>query len=207
MRFWIGGPRILGMRTGVSFGREDFRPARQAAVEGGFVYIVENDLGACKVGISRDPLARLASLQTGSAHRLRLAHVAATRCTGFEIEQRAHQLLAARSLSGEWFDCGPAAARHAVQASAEGLARPLAWVDPGQIPQIIALANEPGAAAPRAPRWPYYLAALLAIGGMLWFIRASLPPGQDAAPAMIGIAIAGVLLLGVLQILFRLLGR
>jgi cytochrome b subunit of formate dehydrogenase len=25
MRFWVGGPRILGLRTGVSFGPEDFR--------------------------------------------------------------------------------------------------------------------------------------------------------------------------------------
>lgn len=206
MRFWFGGPRLMGLRTGVSFGPEDFRAPRQATVEGGFVYIVENELGACKVGISRDPLARLAALQTGSPQRLRITHVAATRCSGFEIEQQAHELLSSRALTGEWFDCGPAAARHAVQTSAKMLRRPLAWVDPAQVPQIIALANGSPEPVNKPSNWLYYVVPAAVMLGLLALLRTAAPE-DPIEPHVIGLAVAGLILTALMPTIMRLAGR
>ncbi len=207
MRFWIGGPRILGLRTGVSFGPTDFRARRQTAVaEGGFVYVVENELGACKIGISRDPIARLAALQTGSPHRLRIAHVAGTHCTGFEIERQAHAFLAGRALGGEWFDCGPSAARHAVQASAEALNRPLVWVDLDQVPQIIALANGDAGAVKKPNNWFYYLLPWVSMFLNFKFLR-HIDPATPIESHLASTAVAALFLAAIMPKIMRLAGR
>lgn len=106
MRFWIGGPRIFGLRTGVSFRagqrRQGWR-ARAAAID--FAYVIRGDHGLVKIGRSADPEARLASLQTASPFHLDLAHVMPVAGSAFDIEQEAHAILDRYRRAGEWFAC------------------------------------------------------------------------------------------------------
>jgi hypothetical protein len=109
MRFFIIGPRILGIRPGVSFGPSDFRKAFGAKrgatgnMTGSFVYVIEGQAGHHKIGVSRDPIQRLAELQTGSPVPLRFAYIGVTPGTGYNIEGAAHDLLDAHRQEGEWF--------------------------------------------------------------------------------------------------------
>ena len=62
MRLLFFGPRIFGIRTGLSLGREDFRLAGQQRTtagagavfdpDHGFIYVVKGDNGLCKIGIT-----------------------------------------------------------------------------------------------------------------------------------------------------------
>ena len=76
MRFFLIGPRILG---------------------------IQGQAGHHKIGVSTDPIARLAQLQTGSPVPLRFAYIGATRSNGYNIEAAAHALLDAHRQEGEWF--------------------------------------------------------------------------------------------------------
>lgn len=66
------------------------------------VYLIVNDHAqTCKIGISNKPEKRLATLQTGNSHPLRLAYV----LPGSEaIERQLHENFRAERLSGEWFN-------------------------------------------------------------------------------------------------------
>lgn len=109
MRFWISGPRMFGglIRPGVSFGREDFRRMSHAPTAMDFVYVITSDTGMSKIGITTNPAARLATLQTGSPDRLRMAFTAPAYGKSYAIEQAAHSILAAHRASGEWFAVSP----------------------------------------------------------------------------------------------------
>jgi hypothetical protein len=60
MRLWFSGPRIFGLRSGISLGREDFArfadPQRGTTAGGAidpdhsFVYVIKADNGLCKIG-------------------------------------------------------------------------------------------------------------------------------------------------------------
>lgn len=126
MRFWFAGPRLFGgfIRPGVSFGPEDFRRARPPDVGAqsprlDSVYVIEGG-GHVKVGVSADPPARLASLQTGSPHRLSMA-MAVPISRAYEVEAEAHSILAAKSVGGEWFDVSKEMAIAAVFGAADRL--------------------------------------------------------------------------------------
>lgn len=120
MRFWISGPRLGWFRPGVSFGRSDFRRAAEPPpAAGDFVYVVSGDHGLVKIGISNSPLARLATLQTASPYRLRLAFSAPACGNAFEVEQAAHAILSAHRASGEWFAVSPDMAIAALFAAAD----------------------------------------------------------------------------------------
>src|ERR1700704_1423978 len=107
MRFWISGPRILGIRPGISFRPDEFprRPSPRRQLQGSFIYVVRGDHGLIKIGVSSNPSARLARLRTASAVPLTIAYVGALRCAGYTVEAEAHRTLAGYRLEGEWFNC------------------------------------------------------------------------------------------------------
>lgn len=126
MRLIAFGPRFLGLRWGVSLGRRDFEKifARGAAKAndpdtGSFLYVVRGDHNRVKIGITANPNARLAQLQTGSAFPLEFAWIGAPQGQAIGIEYDAHQMLANYRHSGEWFEVAPDAAVGAICASAQ----------------------------------------------------------------------------------------
>lgn len=125
MRLWFSGSRLLGVvRPGVSFTLRGgmFRAQPRA---GDFVYVIEGEHGHVKIGVSRDPVARLATLQTGSSVPIGLAWREFAGDRAFEIEQEAHAMLARHRLAGEWFDVPREAAIGAVYGAAYRLGAPL----------------------------------------------------------------------------------
>jgi hypothetical protein len=69
MRLWLSGPRILGIRPGITFRPDELfeKPKpRKSASSGSFIYVVQADNGMLKIGISTNPSARLAQLRTAS---------------------------------------------------------------------------------------------------------------------------------------------
>lgn len=129
MRFWISGPRIGVFRPGISFGSSfaSYRPAaaRAAVPAGQFVYVISGEHGAVKIGISSNPTARRAELQTGSPHGLFLESAMWAGENAFEIEQEAHAILASYRMPGEWFHVSREAALAAVCGAAARLGLPL----------------------------------------------------------------------------------
>lgn len=92
------------------------------------VYVVDDETGGCKIGVSAAPYRRLADLQRERDAKLRL--IAVCQCpTGraWTVERQAHRLLADRRLSGEWFDVSAGQAIEAVS-------RALAMVEAGPLP-------------------------------------------------------------------------
>lgn len=66
-----------------------------------FVYFAQGESGGpIKIGISRDPVRRVAALSNGSPERLEILFV---RPANEEIERRLHRMFAAGRLHGEWF--------------------------------------------------------------------------------------------------------
>lgn len=176
MRFWFSGPRFMGIRPGVSFGPGDFRakPGRASAgqtstasaPEGSFVYVVRSDANVCKIGISTNPINRIAQLRTGSSFPLEFSFVGVTPGTGAEIEREAHKMLHRHRLAGEWFDVSPEMATTAVMGAAAKLNHKLHPVAPSQIGQIIAIASGteamPGTSSGLTP------GARVVLKGLVW---------------------------------------
>lgn len=68
-----------------------------------FIYAIrEQDTGHIKLGISRDPSARLAQLQTGNSSKLQLVAVRPA-VSRFADERAVHADAEAHRLRGEWF--------------------------------------------------------------------------------------------------------
>lgn len=176
MRFFFFGPRILGLRPGISFSPRDFRrasapPPTGAArnMTGGFVYVLADQSGRHKIGSAIDPISRRATLQTGHPETLSFAFIGVAPEGAYTaIERAAHDLLDARRLSGggsEWFAVPASIAIGAVYEVAQRGGLPLQQVTPEMVPQIIQLANQPGPAAVKSSRRrrviEYVLATLL----------------------------------------------
>ena len=92
------------------------------------VYVVDDEAGGCKIGVSAAPYLRLADLQRERKAKLRL--IAVCQCpTGraWTVERRAHRLLADRRLAGEWFDVS-------AEQAIEAVSRALAMVEAGPLP-------------------------------------------------------------------------
>lgn len=146
MRFYFTGPRFFGIRPGVSFDPRELAGRRQSsrgAMTGSFVYVVAGPGGHHKIGVSTDPIARLAQLQTGAHQALDFAYVGVTPGTGYNIEQAAHQMLTQYRQSGEWFAVPASIAIGAVIETAKRLGEPIQQVQPAMVPQIISVANQP----------------------------------------------------------------
>jgi hypothetical protein len=143
-RFWLSGPRILGIRPGISFALNELsrsRPSPRRQLSGTFIYVIQADNGLIKVGISTNPTARLAQLRTASAVPLKIAYVAALRCNGFAVEAEAHRTLVSYRLEGEWFNCPTDMAVAAIGAAAYRLGEPLASGDPRLADETVRMAR------------------------------------------------------------------
>ena len=104
---------------------------------GGFIYIIRNGFGHHKIGISSNPNTRVADLRTASPVRLDIVYAAALDCSGFSIEEAAHDILARYRLQGEWFNCPLEVAVAAIGAAACRLGEPFAAIDPSRIDEIV----------------------------------------------------------------------
>ncbi len=173
MRFFFTGPRLFGIRPGVSFGASDFgrftrtSPAGSTGgMTGSFVYVIADQSGRHKIGSSRDPIQRIAQLQTGSADRLSFAYIGATSGVGTNVEFAAHALLARQNVINEWFAVPASIAIGAVIECAGRLGEPIQQVAPEAVPQIIKLASQPDQPPKSPPRLPWFIRWPLAIVGM-----------------------------------------
>jgi hypothetical protein len=140
MRFWLAGPRILGIRPGISFRQEELLQKAPSPIHpsrGGFVYIISGAHGHLKIGSSENPNRRLAELKTGSPFALAITYAGALRCDGHAIEVAAHETLARYRLEGEWFNCPVDMAVAAIGAAAHRLGEPIASVAPNMISKIV----------------------------------------------------------------------
>lgn len=154
MRFFFTGPRIFGVRPGVSFGAGDFTSSRTTGpaqtTEGGFVYVIRGDHNLIKIGVSTNPTARLATLRTASPFPIDFAYVCAVQgpaSEAFALEADAHALLSRQRLSGEWFDIPADMAVAAIAAAGHKAGRKFVEVDPRNIDAVVRLAAQ----APQEP--------------------------------------------------------
>lgn len=209
MRVFLVGPRLLRglIRPGISFSPRDLQQlgrhlarsngaatSSTTTIEGGFVYVIGDRSGRHKIGSSRDPIARIAQLQTGSAEKLDFSFIAvAPEAAYVAIERGAHDLLEQQKMpeaGNEWFGVPASIAIGAVIEAANRQKLPLQQVQPIQVPQILAIARQQARAAsgpgqhcgtfnplPWFIRWPavglVYLAicTLSLIGvGCLWLM-------------------------------------
>jgi hypothetical protein len=140
MRLPFFGPRILGMRPGISLGPEDFRSRRRAApqravssIEGSFVYVIRGEHNLVKIGVSTNPDA-LASLRSASPFALDIVYTAFTPGSGYDIVAAAHEALKDHRCTGEWFDVAPEIAVGAIAGAAHKLGQPLQPIKPPPLP-------------------------------------------------------------------------
>lgn len=150
MHFFFSGPRIFGIRPGIVLGPRDLRSlVRAAPIQGSFVYVVQGAPGFVKIGVTADPRARLANLQTGSPYHLEFVAIAATRGdSGYDIEAAAHLALELHRASGEWFRISPRAAVEELARAAQRLGHPLLSVSVAQADTILAVARAAPQGAP-----------------------------------------------------------
>lgn len=203
MRFWFSGPRILGVRPGVSFGPGDMKEPRAsrpgAASPVGFVYVVDSGHGRVKVGMSADPRARLATLQTGSAYPLRLAYAAALPAHLMApVEAGAHAALDNHRAGGEWFNVPPdmaVAALHAAGYRAGAILRPV------EVGEIAPMLSSPAINAQATKAGPG-LGSNILLGlmlGAIWAVLVTIMPDASGFGLAIGVGIGGLI--------FRMIGR
>jgi hypothetical protein len=170
----------FGLSPGVLF-RPFGRPRRHRAAPrrgrcvGTFLYVLQGEHGLTKIGVSKNPNARLRQLRTASAFPIDFAYVAATPGTGFDIERKAHATLAAHRLHGEWFDVPAKTAVAAVRDAAYRLRKPLRPIRAGTIANL------------QGPAWPNGTARLLAAACLL--ARALIFLFEGFAGAMLAVGI------------------
>jgi T5orf172 domain len=105
MRVWFSGPRIFGIRTGISLGREDLawlKPAAQPLTTPSdrcFIYVIKGEHNLIKVGVSSNPNARIAQLRTASAFLLEFAYLAVLPGDAGDVEAATHVALSRHSLN------------------------------------------------------------------------------------------------------------
>lgn len=84
-----------------------------------YVYVVGSTVGPKKIGIAKNPRARLSQHRTSSPLRLECHFLAQCDASAArDVERSAHRLLARSRLWGEWFDVSTEEAVAAVQAAA-----------------------------------------------------------------------------------------
>jgi hypothetical protein len=148
MRFFFMGPRIFGIRPGISFGANELlRLATKAKhrkpaepITGSFLYVIRGDHNLVKIGVSTNPNARLAQLRTASAFPIDFSYIAVTPGKGFDIEQGAHAMLASHRCNGEWFDIAPEIAVAAIAGAAHKIGQPILPVTAEVANQILQIA-------------------------------------------------------------------
>lgn len=87
-----------------------------------YLYVIGSEDGPKKIGMSGNPDSRLAALQTASPVRLEGEFLGSVDLSAARsIEARAHKILSASRMSGEWFDVSLDDAVNAVFAAADDL--------------------------------------------------------------------------------------
>jgi hypothetical protein len=192
VRFFFMGPRIFGIRPGISLGANELlrlatKPKQNKPGEpitGSFLYVIRGDHNMSKVGVTTNPSARLASLRTGSAFPIDYSYIAVTPGTGFDIERGAHTMLASHRCNGEWFDVQPEIAVAALAGAAHKLGQPILPVTAEVANQILQIA----ASTPTADRGKYLF------DGLPWWLRLPLQ--------IVGGAVCGVIIFAALALLY-----
>ncbi len=110
----------------------------------GFVYVVANPRGHCKVGVTINPADRFSGLKHATTEDLTIYFKVRT-ANAYGVEREAHRLLWPLRVRGEWFKCPPLVAKTAVQV-ATGAERPRAF-----LPMLLDFAQAEGRDA-----WPIY---------------------------------------------------
>lgn len=170
MRVFFSGPRIAGIRAGVSFGPEDFRQRSRARpavepIDASFLYVIGGDHNMTKIGVTTNPSARLASLRTASAFPIDYAYIGMMPDnTGYVLEQATHRALERFRCNGEWFDVAPQNAVATVREAARrcGLPAPISMTK-DQVDLTLRLASGQ-APVPRRPvwrRWWFWLSMVI----------------------------------------------
>lgn len=152
MRLFFLGPRIFGVMPGVSF-QPRLRLRSLAARPPSFVYVIAQCRELVKVGIAADPMARLATLQTGNSEPLRLVYIAAVKSNdALTIERETHRILEKYRFGalGEWFNVSPEMAVAAIGAASFRTNDPIMNVPLDRVREIVAQATTEGA---RLPIW------------------------------------------------------
>jgi predicted GIY-YIG superfamily endonuclease len=82
-----------------------------------YVYVIAAGDEAVKIGVAKNVRLRLKGLQTGHSKKLTIAYEFpfAGRDQAYAIECRAHKLLKARLMEGEWFSVSPEEAKAVVE--------------------------------------------------------------------------------------------
>lgn len=92
------------------------------------IYIAGTEEGPVKVGFSRNPRQRIATLNCASPNDIRLLHCYQVDCNPLHIERAVHSTLHSHRLAGEWFDVDSASAREALLRTANEYG--IALIDP-----------------------------------------------------------------------------
>jgi Meiotically up-regulated gene 113 len=154
MRFFIGGPRLFGHRTGVIFSPEDLRrlsrsnTGTQERRPSAFAYVIRKSIsGHVKVGVGADPRERLRNLQTGSSEQLELVYACAVKSNDANrVERAAHDIMWQKHLIGEWFDYTPEIAVAAIAAASHKLGDPIVEIPIDRIGTVLEIAARQDAA-------------------------------------------------------------
>lgn len=89
------------------------------------LYVVQAQSGLVKIGIAKDPAARLEALQTGSPEHLALVHTHMPEDFPADaVERAAHDILRSMRRKGEWFEVSVEQAIDAIQAGLDRLRNP-----------------------------------------------------------------------------------
>lgn len=70
------------------------------------VYAIKSSDGFVKIGVTKSPVSRMATLQCGNPYKLTFLHcmpLMAQECDAYKIEAELHRILAAKRAHGEWF--------------------------------------------------------------------------------------------------------
>jgi hypothetical protein len=177
MRIWFSGPRIFGIRTGISFGPADFArtataarpataarsasPARPNALpakplfdaDHSFIYVITDNKNRCRIGLTEYPNATLQQVRAAARLPVSLAWIGAPKEEAVAIERDACAMLATYRSRGEWFNVTADAAVGAIAAAAQRRGHPMLGLTPEQAEQIRLTALAMAASGPGMKRW------------------------------------------------------
>jgi hypothetical protein len=159
MRLYLFGPRIMGLRPGISISPADIaklvtpspppRGKSTAGIVGSFLYVIEDGQGRVKVGTSKDPIRRMTQLRSTSDSPLNFSYIGVTPSEGYDIESAAHAALAGHRINGEWFNVRADEAVAAIAGAAFRLHWPIVQLTEDQAARTVAVARAEDAAAMR----------------------------------------------------------
>lgn len=132
------------------------------------IYVIEGQDGLVKIGVSGDPLARLAQLQTASHAPLRIAYSAAVRSgNAFGLERAVHATLDRYRQSGEWFAVPARGAVAAIAAASHEIGDPIVEIAKEHLRYAIDRARAEEAASLRHQSSPWWKWAIVLMPGFL----------------------------------------